>query len=59
MPAAKTVRQKDELHGELGTVDAISERVRRERVMKPENIKKYDTLAKGREGSAGLRWASY
>lgn len=45
MPAAKTVRQKDELHGELGTVDAISERVRRER-NKPENIKKYDTWPK-------------
>ncbi|MBR5175468.1 MAG: PspC domain-containing protein [Bacteroidales bacterium] len=28
MPEAKTVRQRDELHGEKGTVDAISARVR-------------------------------
>lgn len=45
MPAAKTVRQKDELHGELGTVDAISERVRREQ-SKPEKVKNYDTWPK-------------
>ena len=42
---SETVRQKDELHGELGTVDAISERVRRER-NKPGKIKKYDTWPK-------------
>lgn len=45
MPAAKTVRQKDELLGESGTVGAISERVRRERA-KPEKVKKYDTWPK-------------
>ena len=28
MPQAKTVRQRDELHGEKGTVDAISARIR-------------------------------
>ena len=45
MPVAKTVRQKDELHGESGTVDAISERVQRSH-SNPSEQKRYDSWPK-------------
>ncbi len=35
MPMARTVRQRDEQHGQVGTVDGISQRVRREAFAEP------------------------